>query len=186
MGKTHKNYEDEEEGPSNIATGTVHGIYEGFKQLADGVTGVVMQPIKGAQKSGTKGFFKGLGKGFIGLVVSPIAALLKILHSISTGTKNTFNYIFGNSKARIKRFRYPRVILLGIEPYEYEKAEAKEILFKKKIQAKNILYANYFFCSNRGFDKSLSMFVKTDSNIIIIYDSKKIIFNEAIKNIKKC
>ena len=186
MGKSHKNYEDEEEGPSNIASGAAHGIYEGFKQLADGLKGVVMHPIKGAKKNGAKGFFKGLGKGFIGLIVSPIAALLKILHSVSIGTKNTFNYIFGNSKAKFKRFRYPRVLLLGIESYDKEKAEAKEILYKNKIQARNIFYANYFYCSNKPFDKGLSMFVKTDTNVLIIFRSKKIIFKELIKNIKKC
>jgi hypothetical protein len=34
--------------------------------LFDGITGVVVQPVKGAQKEGALGFFKGLGKGIVG------------------------------------------------------------------------------------------------------------------------
>ena len=73
MGRNHENFLDEEEGPGNIASGTVQGLYGGFKELANGITGVVLHPIKETKKNGVKGFFKGLGKGFIGLVISPLS-----------------------------------------------------------------------------------------------------------------
>ena len=189
-GSSHKDYFDEEEGPSNIASGAVQGLYGGFKELANGVTGIVAHPIKGLKKSGVKGFFKGLGKGFIGLLISPVAASLRIVHSIATGTKNTINLIFGNSKIKTKRFRHPRALLAGIEPlspYEYEKAEAKEALFKvMKIETNNINYANYFCCANKGFDNGLSLFIKTDKIIVVLYEARKVIFYEKLKNIKQC
>ncbi len=37
----------------------------------DGMTGFVTQPIRGAKEGGVGGFFKGVGKGTIGLVARP-------------------------------------------------------------------------------------------------------------------
>lgn len=41
--------------------------------LYDGISGLVTQPIKGAQKDGTAGFIKGFGKGIGGLMAKPAA-----------------------------------------------------------------------------------------------------------------
>ena len=41
-----------------------------------GVTGVVAQPIKGAEKEGLLGFLKGTGKGVLGLVLRPAGGLI--------------------------------------------------------------------------------------------------------------
>ena len=155
--------------------------------MANGVTGVVLHPIKGTKKSGVKGFFKGLGKGFVGLIVSPFSALFRIVHSLATGTKSTINMIFGNSRKKIKRFRYPRVLQNGIQPYEFEKSEAKEALYKiMKIEVKYIDFAEYFCCANKGFDKELSLFIITDNKVIVLYETKKVIFLENKDNIKEC
>ena len=190
IGTNHENFLDDEEGPNNIASGAIQGLYGGFKELKKGVTGIVLSPIEESKKSGVKGFFKGLGKGLIGLIVSPIAAVLRIVHSFVTGTKNTLNLILGNSRIKTKRFRHPRALLEGIEPlrsYEFEKAEAKEALFKvMKIETNHIDYAHYFICANYGFDKGFSLFIKTDKLVVVLYESKKIIFYEKLRNIKKC
>jgi len=190
MGKNHKNFLDEEDGPGNIASGAVYGLYGGFKEIYSGVKGVVMQPIKETKKHGVKGFFKGLGKGFVGLIFSPIAAILRFVHSLATGTKNTLNLIFGISKIKTKRFRHPRVLLEGIEPlrnYEFEKAEAKEAIFKIfKIETNHIYYAHYFCCANKGLEMGISLFIKTDKFIAILYEAKKLIFFEKLRNIKNC
>lgn len=46
------------------------GVLYGFKELGEGifggVSGIVMQPYKGAEKEGPKGFVKGIGKGIVG------------------------------------------------------------------------------------------------------------------------
>ena len=185
--KTKENVLDEDEDPSNIATGAVEGLYGGFKELKDGITGVVLHPMNETKKYGVKGFFKGLGKGLIGLAISPFSAALKFLHSLAVGTKNTVNFIFGNKKVKIKRFRYPRVHGNGepIKSYDYIKAFAKsEILKIMKIE-KNIEYAELFMCENNGFNKSHCLFVKMNKIILIIYRSK-IVFEEHLKNIKSC
>lgn len=42
----------------------------------EGVTGVFTKPITGAKEQGVGGFFKGLGKGAIGLVARPAAGIV--------------------------------------------------------------------------------------------------------------
>ena len=42
----------------------------------DGVTGVFTKPFKGAKNEGVEGFFKGLGKGAVGLVARPTAGIV--------------------------------------------------------------------------------------------------------------
>lgn len=44
--------------------------------MVDGVTGVVMKPISGAKEEGVEGFFKGFGKGVVGLVTRPTAGVI--------------------------------------------------------------------------------------------------------------
>jgi vacuolar protein sorting-associated protein 13A/C len=38
--------------------------------------GVVTKPVAGAKQDGASGFFKGLGKGFIGLVTRPTGGIV--------------------------------------------------------------------------------------------------------------
>lgn len=42
----------------------------------DGFTGFVTKPIRGARDEGVGGFFKGVGKGTIGLVARPAAGVV--------------------------------------------------------------------------------------------------------------
>nr|POF17089.1 isoform 2 of sterol 3-beta-glucosyltransferase ugt80a2 [Quercus suber] len=46
--------------------------------MYDGITGLVTQPMRGAQKEGAAGFFKGLGKGVAGIALKPGAAIFGI------------------------------------------------------------------------------------------------------------
>jgi hypothetical protein len=39
----------------------------------DGISGLVMQPIKGAQETGARGCVKGFGKGVAGVAFKPVA-----------------------------------------------------------------------------------------------------------------
>lgn len=42
----------------------------------DGVSGVILKPISGAKQEGVEGFFKGVGKGVMGLVTRPTAGVI--------------------------------------------------------------------------------------------------------------
>jgi len=63
----------------------------------DGITGLVTQPWKGAQKEGTSGFFKGMSKGIGGFVAKPGAALFGIPAYMMKGVHKEMQKLFGGS-----------------------------------------------------------------------------------------
>lgn len=60
----------------------------------DGVTGLFTQPWKGAQKEGTSGFFKGIGKGIGGFATKPGAALFGIPGYMMKGVHKEVQKLF--------------------------------------------------------------------------------------------
>jgi vacuolar protein sorting-associated protein 13A/C len=70
-----------------------------------GVKGVVKKPVQGAKHDGTKGFFKGLGKGFLGLVGRPTSGIVDL-------TSTSFKLIkrVTTHEQIIHRIRTPRHI----------------------------------------------------------------------------
>ncbi|KAH8901727.1 UDP-Glycosyltransferase/glycogen phosphorylase [Thozetella sp. PMI_491] len=64
-----------------------------------GVTGVVTQPLQGAKKEGIKGFLKGAGKGTIGLVTKPGAALFGLVGYPALGIKKSLTARKGLERA---------------------------------------------------------------------------------------
>jgi vacuolar protein sorting-associated protein 13A/C len=72
-------------------TGVLSGVGKGAKQfgkgLFDGVTGVFMQPIKGAKKGGFIGGMKGFGKGMAGLVMKPVSGTVDLVSSSLAGVE---------------------------------------------------------------------------------------------------
>ncbi|KAH7360873.1 putative glucosyl/glucuronosyl transferase [Rhexocercosporidium sp. MPI-PUGE-AT-0058] len=63
----------------------------------DGVTGLVAQPWKGAQKEGTSGFLKGVGKGVGGFLTKPGAALFGVPAYLMKGVYKEVQNLFGSN-----------------------------------------------------------------------------------------
>jgi len=57
--------------------------------LLGGVSGVVMNPVKGAQKEGFSGFGKGILTGLIGAVTKPVVGVLDATSQVTHGIKNS-------------------------------------------------------------------------------------------------
>lgn len=74
-----------------VGRGTLEGLRAFGASVADGVSGVVLDPVRAAKTGGAKGFFKGLGGGLLGVVLKPTAGLLDMttlaLNDISSTTK---------------------------------------------------------------------------------------------------
>ncbi|KAH8681902.1 hypothetical protein BX600DRAFT_429805 [Xylariales sp. PMI_506] len=77
--------------------------------MYDGITGLVTQPLRGAQKEGGIGFLKGVGKGIGGLMLKPAAAFWSIpaytMAGIGAEVRTRFaqtaeNYIIASRKAQ--------------------------------------------------------------------------------------
>ena len=72
-----KLYNDETVRPTEKVTGLASGVKVAGKEfglgLYDGISGLVTQPLKGAEKEGGIGFVKGFGKGVSGIIMKPAA-----------------------------------------------------------------------------------------------------------------
>lgn len=70
-------YNDDTVRKQEKVTGLASGVILAGKEfgfgLFDGITGMVTQPMRGAEKEGVQGLIKGFGKGIGGLVLKPAA-----------------------------------------------------------------------------------------------------------------
>ena len=198
MGKGRDYIIEEEDEPTNIITGIGKGLLGGLKEIASGFTGIFTQPYKNyKRKKNAKSLVTGIGSGLFRFLISPFAAILKFINSVSAGTKNTITTISGKDILVTTRFRHPRVMIGGDDPihcYESILAEAKELLWRiQKIETDNIYYAKYFVSGDKGFNSMnkynvhiMCMVVITDVFLLVIYNSRKVIFKLEMKKIHSC
>ncbi|XP_065669589.1 intermembrane lipid transfer protein VPS13A isoform X9 [Hydra vulgaris] len=73
-----------------------------------GVSGLVTKPVQGARASGINGFFKGVGKGIIGLLVKPASGVVDLVTSSLDGIKRFSEQV---GKDVVCRVRLPRVTM---------------------------------------------------------------------------
>ncbi|OWZ11665.1 hypothetical protein PHMEG_00015281, partial [Phytophthora megakarya] len=75
--------------PRHIPEGFVQGGKVLGKSIAYGVTGFVKEPVRGAKSGGVKGFAKGVGRGTLQLVASPVVGTLGVVEKLSQSMSNT-------------------------------------------------------------------------------------------------
>lgn len=130
--------------------------FESFgKGLLNGITGVVMKPVKGVKQDGAKGFFVGLTKGVTGIITDPLAGLIDAGAGIIDEVKNSM------SESR-DLVRYPRV-LLNYQVQEYDAIGAIcQLQFQRHVKNYNINLV-YFVNGSDGFvgitDTDIATFV---------------------------
>lgn len=77
------------------------GVRAGWKELGlgfyDGISGLVTQPMRGAQKEGAAGFIKGIGKGIGGVALKPGAAIFGLPAYHMKGVYKELQSVFGSS-----------------------------------------------------------------------------------------
>ncbi|XP_076294775.1 vacuolar protein sorting 13C isoform X2 [Lasioglossum baleicum] len=107
-----------QEGLARSGKGLVMGVF-------DGVTGVVMKPISGAKEEGVEGFFKGFGKGVVGLVTRPTAGVIDFASGSLGAVKRATEL-----NEEVKRVRPPRFFQPDnlVRSYIREEAEGHKIL----------------------------------------------------------
>ena len=71
--------------PNNAALGFLEGTKDLGRGIVEGVAGVVLDPLRGAEAGGVGGFLAGLGKGVAGLVVKPVAGVLDFTTQATDG-----------------------------------------------------------------------------------------------------
>ena len=175
----------EEREPEHILDGLYVGLKEGVIDLGKGIGGIFYKPFQGAKKEGVKGFFKGLGGGLLGAVVSPFTAILRVTNNLFVGLKNTVNLL--NPKLKTDRFRYPRAIekALGLKSYDEDKATIKAVLDSlKDYEGEEIIYFKQFNYLLTGFENSLSYLILTDKCVLVVYEAKDVVFKLMVNHIR--
>ncbi|KAG7211251.1 hypothetical protein KM043_010561 [Ampulex compressa] len=111
--------------PANLQEGLARSGKGLVMGVVDGVTGVVMKPISGAKEEGVEGFFKGFGKGVVGLVTRPTAGVI----DFASGSFGAVRRATELSE-EVKRVRAPRFLQLDslVRPYIKDEAEGNKIL----------------------------------------------------------
>eukprot|EP00743_Colponemidia_sp_Colp-15_P008438 GILK01009172.1.p1 GENE.GILK01009172.1~~GILK01009172.1.p1 ORF type:complete len:1282 (+),score=242.95 GILK01009172.1:355-3846(+) len=145
-----------------------HGLAQGAKQfgmgLVGGVTGVVLNPIEGAERDGVRGFFKGVGQGLVGTIVKPTAGVFDLASRTAEGIGNTARM----SQARVmERKRPPRVFGVDGAMRMYDLMESSGRDYLTRVNR-----------SKYRYDKLL-YFAKLDSVAIVITDRRLLIIESA-------
>ena len=86
-----------------------------------GVSGLVTKPYQGAKRRGVEGFFKGIGRGLIGLLVKPTGGVIDLVTSSLDGVRR-FAEQGGEDiivRMRLPRLTYPHEVTFVIFPKFY-------------------------------------------------------------------
>ena len=95
--------------PTNAVTGLLQGASGLSRGIFRGITGVITDPIRGAQRDGASGLLRGMGKGAIGLFTKPTAGVFDLTTNTLKGIGNTASLIDNNTIIPI-RVRPQRII----------------------------------------------------------------------------
>ncbi|KAI1384211.1 glycosyltransferase family 1 protein [Hypoxylon trugodes] len=94
-------YNDDTVRPAEKVTDFASGLKIASKEFGlgfyDGITGLVTQPLRGAEKDGGVGVLKGFGKGIGGLVLKPAAAIWSIPAYTMQGVHAEIRTMFAQS-----------------------------------------------------------------------------------------
>ncbi|KAF8453095.1 hypothetical protein BGX38DRAFT_1249760 [Terfezia claveryi] len=88
----------------------LYGVTQGATSLAssfvDGVTGLGRKPLEGAEREGALGFFKGIGKGVVGLATKPAIGIFDLASNVTEGIRNTTTVFDAEGLDRVRLTRF--------------------------------------------------------------------------------
>ncbi|KAG0208228.1 hypothetical protein BGX33_006369 [Mortierella sp. NVP41] len=125
--------------PKHALSGLSQGASSLANGLVSGVTGIVEQPLQGAQSGGVEGFFKGVGKGLVGAVTKPLVGVFDFTTNVTSGIRNTTT-VFDKDQ---RRKRIPRHVPKNGILTLYDKSEAVGQFWLKQIDSGRYFYDDY-------------------------------------------
>ncbi|NP_001094445.2 intermembrane lipid transfer protein VPS13A [Rattus norvegicus] len=143
--------------------GLREGITRGGKGLVSGfvsgITGIVTKPIKGAQKEGAAGFFKGVGKGLVGAVARPTGGIIDMASSTFQGIKRA------TETSEVESLRPPRFFNEDgvIRPYRLRDGTGNQMLQVME----NGRFAKYKYFTHVMVNKT-DMFMITRCGVLFV------------------
>ncbi|KAH9849745.1 vacuolar protein sorting-associated protein 13 [Lenzites betulinus] len=122
----------------------IYGVAAGAEALAtsvvSGVEGVLLKPIEGAESEGAKGFFKGVGKGLIGVVTKPVIGVFDLAANVTEGIRNTTTVFDNPARDRV---RLPRLVPADGVLVPYSEREALGQYWMKDLEQGRFRNATY-------------------------------------------
>ncbi|XP_016139637.1 vacuolar protein sorting-associated protein 13C-like, partial [Sinocyclocheilus grahami] len=99
--------------------------------VVGGVTGIVTKPVEGAKKEGAAGFFKGIGKGLVGVVARPTGGIIDMASSTFQGIQRV-----AESTEEVTKLRPVRLIQEDgiIRPYNHHGSEGYDLFQRSEIK----------------------------------------------------
>ncbi|XP_078809182.1 intermembrane lipid transfer protein VPS13A isoform X3 [Oryzias latipes] len=133
--------------PSGLKEGLARGGKGLVSGFVSGITGIVTKPIKGAQKEGAVGFFKGCGQGLVGAIARPTGGIVDMASSTFQGIKRA-----AEASQNVESLRPPRFIHEDgvIRPYKAREANGSQML--QKIE--NGRFAKYRYFAHANINES--------------------------------
>lgn len=113
--------------PRHALYGLSMGASSFYDSFSSGLQGLTQAPMQGAASGGTSGFFRGLGRGLVGLPTKTAVGVLDFASNFSEGVRNTATSADSHA---IARARLPRVIGSDglVKPYNNREAIGQMIL----------------------------------------------------------
>ena len=123
---------------------TSDNIFEnlGLSDIKSGINGIIMKPYNGYKEYGAKGLITGIGSGVLGVVVSPVAAVLHFSTTVSAKVAKTAE-LFNKKRNITGRIRYPRNInsISVLEPYDENLAKFRYLFLMKNFEEEFVVVA---------------------------------------------
>ncbi|KAI9780763.1 MAG: hypothetical protein M1839_006551 [Geoglossum umbratile] len=92
--------------PKHALYGVTAGANSFVTSLASGVGGLARKPLEGAEREGVAGFFKGVGKGVIGLATKPAIGVFDLASNVTEGIRNTTTVFDAEGLDRVRLTRF--------------------------------------------------------------------------------
>lgn len=92
--------------PKHALYGITAGGNAFATSLASGIGGLARHPLQGAEQDGVAGFFKGVGKGFLGLATKPAIGAFDLASNLAEGVRNTTTVFDAEGLDRVRLTRF--------------------------------------------------------------------------------
>ena len=173
--------------PKNLFHGMGKGVMSISKGFYSGITGVFSKPVSEIKKSGASGIFKGLVKGFGGLIVKPIGGIFDAVSQTTEGFKKTIT-IF-DDKANEQKQRVPRVFYGSYRYFKIYSIEDANIMKtlktidKKKFE--NDIFLESIKIKSENVKNNFYIILTFEHLIVINSSMRKVVMYCEIKDISK-
>lgn len=154
----------------------LYGVQQGgmalISSLGSGVEGLARQPFEGAEKEGAAGFFKGVGKGLLGLATKPVIGVFDLASNVSEGIRNTTTVF---DEAGLGKVRIPRHVGRDGIVRPFNQAEALGLFWLRQLNSDRLSKEDYLAHYNVTDEVALiityqTMILARTKNFVVEWD----------------